>query len=239
MPTCRILIIEDESAVAELISLNLSYAGFEVVCAVDAAQARAVVDGVLPSLVVVDWMLPGQSGVALVRQWRRELRTQALPIIMLTGRSEEADIVAALEAGADDFMTKPFSPSVLFARINALLRRRAPETLDVSVALGPLSMDPATHRVSAGGNQVKLNPTEFKLLHFLMTYPHQVHSRKMLLDRIWGDHVFIEERTVDVHIKRLRTALSGFGRGAMIETVRGSGYRLTLEAEEVCLSSND
>ena len=233
MPRCRILIVEDEPAIVELISINLSYAGFEVVCAVDAGQAQATVNGVLPSLAVVDWMLADQSGVALVRQWRREPRTHALPVIMLTGRSEEADIVAGLEAGADDYLTKPFSPSVLFARINALLRRRAPETLDVTVVVGPLSIDPMTHRVSSRGGQVKLNPTEFKLLHFFMAYPNQVHSRKMLLDRIWGDHVFIEERTVDVHIKRLRTALSSFGCDAMVETVRGTGYRLAHETEGV------
>ena len=231
MPRCQILIVEDEPAIAELISINLNYAGFEVVRAVDAGQAQKIVNEVLPSLVVVDWMLPGQSGVALVRQWRHEPRTQVLPIIMLTGRSEEADTVAGLEAGADDFMTKPFSPSVLLARINALLRRRAPETLDVSVVIGPLSIDPATHRVRAHGSPVTLNPTDFKVLHFLMTYPDQVHTRKMLLDRIWGDHVFIEERTIDVHIKRLRSALGSFGCAAMVQTVRGSGYRLVHEAE--------
>ena len=234
MSKCRILIVEDEPAIAELISLNLRHAGFETTCAVDATQAQTAVDGILPGLAIVDWMLPGLSGVALVRQWRREPRTQALPIIMLTGRCEEKDIVAGLEAGADDYLGKPFSPSVLFARINALLRRRAPESLDVAVVVGSLSIDPATHRVSAHGSDVKLNPTEFKLLHFLMTYPQRVHTRKVLLDRIWGDHVFIEERTIDVHIKRLRMALSRFSCDAMVETVRGSGYRLVIDEPAVC-----
>lgn len=234
MSKCRILIVEDEPAIAELISLNLRHAGFETTCAVDATQAQTAVDGILPGLAIVDWMLPGLSGVALVRQWRREPRTQALPIIMLTGRCEEKDIVAGLEAGADDYLGKPFSPSVLFARINALLRRRAPESLDVAVVVGSLSIDPATHRVSAHGSDVKLSPTEFKLLHFLMTYPQRVHTRKVLLDRIWGDHVFIEERTIDVHIKRLRMALSRFSCDAMVETVRGSGYRLVIDEPAVC-----
>jgi two-component system, OmpR family, phosphate regulon response regulator PhoB len=234
MPQCRILVVEDEPAIAELISLNLHHAGLEVTCVTDAGQAQAVVNGVLPSLAVVDWILPGQSGVALVRQWRREPRTQALPIVMLTGRSKDADVVAGLDAGADDYLTKPFSPKLLFARINALLRRRAPETLNVRVVLGPLSLDPATRRASAQNHEVQLNPTEFKLLHFFMTYPHQVHTRKMLLDRVWGDHVFIEERTIDAHIKRLRVALSRFSCDAMVETVRGAGYRLALEAPAVC-----
>ena len=234
MPKCRILVVEDESAIAELISLNLRHAGFQVECASDAGQAQVAIDGILPQLIIVDWMLPGLSGVGLVRQWRREARTQALPIIMLTGRCDEEDVVAGLEAGADDYLFKPFSPSVLFARINALLRRRSPEVLDAAIVVGPLAIDPATHRVVAQGIEVKLNPTEFKLLHFLMTYPQRVHTRKTLLDRIWGDHVFVEERTIDVHIKRLRSALSRFGCDAMVETVRGTGYRLVLEMPAVC-----
>jgi two-component system, OmpR family, phosphate regulon response regulator PhoB len=223
----RILVVEDESAIAELISLNLRHAGFEVTIAGDAEQALVAVDGVLPSLVVLDWMLPGQSGHALARQWRSEPRTRALPIIMLTARAEEADKVSGLDAGADDYLTKPFSANELLARIRALLRRRAPDALDAAVEVGALTINPATRRVTSKGREVKIGATEFKLLHFLMTHPERVHSRAQLLDRVWGDHVFIEERTVDVHVKRLREALSHVSCQQMIETVRGAGYRLS------------
>jgi two-component system phosphate regulon response regulator PhoB len=223
----RILVVEDEAAIAELISLNLRHAGFEVTIAGDAEQALVAVDGVLPSLVVLDWMLPGQSGHALARQWRSEPRTRALPIIMLTARAEEADKVSGLDAGADDYLTKPFSANELLARIRALLRRRAPDALDAAVEVGALTINPATRRVTSKGREVKVGATEFKLLHFLMTHPERVHSRTQLLDRVWGDHVFIEERTVDVHVKRLREALSHVSCQHMIETVRGAGYRLS------------
>jgi two-component system phosphate regulon response regulator PhoB len=223
----RILVVEDEAAIAELISLNLRHAGFEVTIAGDAEQALVAVDGVLPSLVVLDWMLPGQSGHALARHWRSEPRTRALPIIMLTARAEEADKISGLDAGADDYLTKPFSANELLARIRALLRRRAPDALDAAVEVGALTINPATRRVTSKGREVKIGATEFKLLHFLMTHPERVHSRTQLLDRVWGDHVFIEERTVDVHVKRLREALSQVGCQHMIETVRGAGYRLS------------
>ncbi len=223
----RILVVEDESAIAELISINLRHAGFEVTIAGDAEQAQVAVDGVLPSLVVLDWMLPGRSGHALARQWRTEPRTRALPIIMLTARAEESDMISGLDAGADDYLTKPFSANELLARIRALLRRRAPEALDAAVEVGLLTLNPATRRVTSQGREVKIGATEFKLLHFLMTHPERVHSRAQLLDRVWGDHVFIEERTVDVHVKRLREALGTVACQHMIETVRGAGYRLT------------
>jgi len=223
----RILVVEDEAAIAELISLNLRHAGFEVTIAGDAEQALIAVDGVLPSLVVLDWMLPGQSGHALARHWRGEPRTRSLPIIMLTARAEDADKVAGLDAGADDYLTKPFSANELLARIRALLRRRAPDALDAVVEVGVLTINPATRRVMSKGREVKIGATEFKLLHFLMTHPERVHSRTQLLDRVWGDHVFIEERTVDVHVKRLREALSQVDCQHMIETVRGAGYRLS------------
>jgi two-component system phosphate regulon response regulator PhoB len=226
----RILVVEDESAIAELISINLRHAGFEVTLAGSASQAQYEVDRVLPDLVVLDWMLPGQSGVALARQWRGAARTKELPIIMLTARADEGDKIAGLDAGADDYVTKPFSTNELLARIRAVLRRKAPEALDSAVEIGPLLLDPGTRRVSREGVEVKLGPTEFRLLHFLMTHPERVHSRSQLLDRVWGDHVFIEERTIDVHVKRLREALERVQCARMIETVRGAGYRLTQQS---------
>ncbi|HEU4459043.1 MAG TPA: phosphate regulon transcriptional regulator PhoB [Methylibium sp.] len=223
----RVLVVEDESAIAELISINLRHAGFEVTIAATADQAQFEIDRVLPDLVILDWMLPGQSGLALAKKWRGESRTRELPLIMLTARADEGDKVAGLDAGADDYLTKPFSTHELMARIRAVLRRKAPEALDSAVELGALKLDPSTRRVSRGEQDVKIGPTEFRLLHFLMTHPERVHSRAQLLDRVWGDHVFIEERTVDVHVKRLREALSPVGCAQMIETVRGAGYRLT------------
>jgi two-component system phosphate regulon response regulator PhoB len=208
----------------------LSHAGYEVTVAATADQAIAEVDRVLPDLVVLDWMLPGQPGVALAKRWRSQSRTRELPIIMLTARAQEGDKVAGLDAGADDYLTKPFSTNELLARIRAVLRRKAPEALDTLVSLGGLSLDPATRRVTRDDKEVKVGPTEFRLLHFFMTHPERVHSRAQLLDRVWGDHVFIEERTVDVHVKRLREALEPVQCSRMIETVRGSGYRLTQHA---------
>lgn len=223
----RVLVVEDESAIAELISINLRHAGYEVTLAASADAAQLEVDRVLPDLVILDWMLPGQSGLSLAKRWRGESRTRELPIIMLTARADEGDKVSGLDAGADDYLTKPFSTQELMARIRAVLRRRAPEALDSAVELGALRLDPATRRVSRGDMDIKVGPTEFRLLHFLMTHPERVHSRAQLLDRVWGDHVFIEERTVDVHVKRLREALAPSGCAGMIETVRGAGYRLT------------
>ena len=222
----RILIVEDEPAIAELIAINLRHAGFEVTIAGDADQAQASLDQVLPHLVILDWMLPGTSGHSLARQWRAAPRTRELPIIMLTARAEEADKVSGLDAGADDYLAKPFSINELLARIRALLRRRSPSALDAVVEVGALSLNPATRRVVGHGREVKIGATEFKLLHFLMAHPERVHSRSQLLDRVWGDHVFIEERTVDVHIKRLRETLAAVDCQHMIETVRGAGYRL-------------
>ena len=231
MPMTRILIVEDEPAIAELLAINLRHAGYEVNQAVDAEQAMAAVDRVLPDLVLLDWMLPGQSGLALARAWRAAARTRPLPIIMLTARAEEADKLAGLDSGADDYITKPFSPKELLARVRAVLRRKAPQALDDAVVVGTLTIDPATRRVTAllAGQacEAKVGPTEFRLLHFLMTHPERVHSRAQLLDRVWGDHVFIEERTVDVHIKRLREALAAVQCAHFVETVRGVGYRLT------------
>jgi two-component system phosphate regulon response regulator PhoB len=226
----QIVVVEDEPAIAELISINLRHAGHEVTIAATAEAARQEIDAMLPDLVVLDWMLPGQSGLALARHWRANARTRELPIIMLTARGEEVDKVAGLDAGADDYLTKPFSTQELMARIRAVLRRKLPEALDDVVELAGLRIDPSTHRISRGEVDLKMGPTEFRLLHFLMTHPERVHSRAQLLDRVWGDHVFIEERTVDVHVKRLREALSPAQCAGMVETVRGAGYRLTRHA---------
>ncbi len=202
-----------------------------VFLAVDAQGAQAEVDRELPDLVLLDWMLPGQSGVQLARQWRSQARTRDLAVIMLTARAEEADKIVGLDAGADDYLTKPFSTKELMARMRAVLRRKAPEALDAAVDVAGLRLDPATRRVTRalpeGMRELRLGPTEFRLLHFLMTHPERVHSRAQLLDRVWGDHVFIEERTVDVHVKRLREALAPADCAGLIETVRGAGYRLS------------
>lgn len=231
MTAPRLLVVEDEPSIAELVSINLRHAGFLVSIAGTAEEARQAVDQELPGLVVLDWMLPDRSGIALCRQWRAEGRTRDLPVIMLTARAEEADQVQGLEAGADDYLVKPFSPRTLVARVRAVLRRRSPQALDDAVQVGALRLDPGTRRVTGttAGTPVefRLGPTEFRLLHYLMTHPERVHSRAQLLDRVWGDHVFIEERTVDVHVKRLREALSAADCAGMVETVRGAGYRLT------------
>jgi len=221
----RILIVEDEAPIAELLAVNLRHGGFTPVHAEDDEAARREISAVLPDVIVLDWMLPGTSGVQLARQWRSEARTRHIPILMLTARGDERDKIAALDAGADDYITKPFSPQELLARIRAVLRRRAPEQIQDSVTIGALTLDAATCRVTWQGQALKPGPTEFRLLHYLMKYPERVHSRARLLDKIWGDHVFIEERTVDVHIKRLRESLGAAAH--MVETVRGAGYRLT------------
>jgi two-component system, OmpR family, phosphate regulon response regulator PhoB len=221
----RVLIVEDEPSIAELVSVNLRHNGLQPVWAEDGAAAQRELDAVLPDVILLDWMLPGQSGLQLARKWRSEVRTKGIPILMLTARGDEPDKVAGLDAGADDYITKPFSTQELLARIRAVLRRRAPEQVSDSVAIAALALDAATHRVTWRGQPVKVGPTEFKLLHYLMKHPERVHSRSQLLDKVWGDHVFIEERTVDVHVKRLRESLGG--AGLMIETVRGAGYRLS------------
>ena len=227
----EILVVEDESAIAELISIHLRHAGHAVRLATNAEQAQAEVNAQLPDLVILDWMLPGQSGLWLAQRWRSQARTRELALIMLTARADEADKVRGLDiGGADDYLTKPFSPQELMARIRAVLRRKAPEALDAPVEVGALRIDPATRRVTRDATEARLGPTEFRLLHFLMTHPERVHSRAQLLDRVWGDHVYIEERTVDVHVKRLREALAPLACAAMIETVRGAGYRLTAQA---------
>jgi two-component system phosphate regulon response regulator PhoB len=221
-----ILAVEDEPAILELLRINLADAGYSVQAAPDAETAQSLLKETLPDLVLLDWMLPGLSGLALAKQLRADARTRELPIIMVTARGDEADKIAGLEAWVDDYVTKPFSPRELKARIKAVLRRRAPEAAQEILTAGPLKLDPATHRVTVDDRPVHLGPTEFRLLRFLLARPERVHTRAQLLDQVWGDHVYIEERTVDVHVRRLRLALEPFGQDGLIETVRGSGYRL-------------
>lgn len=226
-----ILVVEDEPAIAELLSVNLGFAGHKVLVAENAEIAQSIVEGQLPDLILLDWMLPGMSGVRYARKLRTDERTKEIPIIMLTARTDEGDKVEGLETGADDYITKPFSPKELMARIKAVMRRRAPQLTNDTVEIGGLRLDPATHRlwgtVDGQAAALDLAPTEFRLLHFFMTHAERVHSRAQLLDQVWGDHVFVEERTVDVHIRRLRKALEPTGHDRLIETVRGSGYRFS------------
>jgi two-component system, OmpR family, phosphate regulon response regulator PhoB len=222
-----VLVVEDEAAIAELIAVNLRHNGFRPTWAMDSATAQRELDAAIPDLILLDWMLPGESGLVLAKRWRADARTKSVPIIMLTARGDEADRVAGLDAGADDYIAKPFSTKELLARVRAVLRRRTPEQAGEALSVAALILDPATHRVSFQGQALKLGPTEFKLLHYLMGHAERVHSRAQLLDKVWGDHVYIEERTVDVHVKRLREALGS--AGAMVETVRGAGYRLTAQ----------
>ena len=207
-----ILVVEDEPGIQELISYGLRQTGHEIFCAGDAEQAMKIVNDVLPDLVLLDWMLPGMSGIELAKILRRNPRTKKIPIIMLTARSEECDKISGLEIGADDYITKPFSIRELVARIKAVLRRRSPESADDVVEISELRLDPVTHRVTVNDHEVILGPTEFRLLYFLMTHTERVHSRSQLLDGVWGDHVFVEDRTVDVHIRRLRKILEPVGK---------------------------
>ena len=225
--TPRVLIVEDEPAIAELISINLRHNGLSPLWVENGELAQREIDTVLPDLILLDWMLPGESGVMLARKWRSDPRTKGVPIIMLTAKVDEDDKVKGLDAGADDYITKPFSVSEMLARIRAVLRRRAPEQAVPNVSVGELTLDGATYRVSYQGEPLKIGPTEFKLSSYLMHHAERVHTRSQLLDKVWGDHVFIEERTVDVHIKRLRESLGK--AGVMVETVRGTGYRLTAQ----------
>jgi two-component system phosphate regulon response regulator PhoB len=223
--TPTILVVEDEPAIQELLAVNLRHNGFLVVRAGSAEEAESAINAALPDLLVLDWMLPGKSGVALAKKLRSDERTRELPIIMLTARVHEEDKILGLEAGADDYVTKPFSPKELVARVRAVLRRRQPHLAGDVVEVGTLSLNPSTHRVISAGQPVEMGPTEFRLLLFFMSHPERVYSRAQLLDEVWGDHVFIEERTVDVHIRRLRATLEPTGEHERVETVRGAGYR--------------
>jgi two-component system phosphate regulon response regulator PhoB len=223
----HILLVEDEPSIAELLRFTLHGVGFATSIASDAAQARKLIAAALPHLVLLDWMLPDTSGLALLGEWRREARTAALPVIMLTAKGMEEDKVKGLNEGADDYVTKPFSPKELVARVQALLRRKAPEVGHSSLSYGMLGIDTERHRVTVAGQQIELDQAEFKLLRYLVAHPERIFSRAQLLDKVWGDHTFIEERTVDVHIMRLRKSLGA--AADYIRTVRGMGYKLSSE----------
>jgi two-component system phosphate regulon response regulator PhoB len=227
----QILIVEDEKPIRDMIAFGLRRAGFDVREAEDCSAARASIADHRPDLLLVDWMLPDQSGLELTRAVKRGRDTQDLPVIMLTARADEQDKVTGLEGGADDYVTKPFSPRELLARINAVLRRATPAGATDMLEAEDLKLDLASHRVSAGGEPVSLGPTEYRLLQFFMEHPDRVYSRSQLLDRVWGGNVYVEERTVDVHIRRLRKALEPSGLGRFVQTVRGAGYRFSIRPD--------
>lgn len=226
-----ILVVEDDPSIRELLSINLETSGHRVIEAASAEEAEKLITVSLPDLILLDWMLPGKSGPQFATNLRDKERTKDVPIIMLTARTDEQDRVTGLEVGADDYMVKPFSPRELIARIKAVLRRRKPQLTEDKVTVDGLVLDPVTHRVYANDQSLMIGPTEFRLLHFFMTHPERVHSRSQLLDKVWGDHVFVEERTVDVHIRRLRSLLEATGHDCLIQTVRGSGYRFSPQTD--------
>jgi two-component system phosphate regulon response regulator PhoB len=227
----QILIVEDEKPIRDMIAFGLRRAGFQVREAEDCASARASIADARPDLILIDWMLPDQSGLELTRAVKRGRDTQDLPVIMLTARADEHDKVSGLEGGADDYVTKPFSPRELLARINAVLRRASPGADGEPLEAGGVILDVASHRVTVDGQNVALGPTEYRLLQFFMEHPERVYSRSQVLDRVWGGNVYVEERTVDVHIRRLRKALERSGRDGLVQTVRGSGYRFSTRPE--------
>ncbi len=231
MTAKRILIVEDEPAIRQMIAFGLRRAGFEVREAVDYREAREALADQRPDLVLIDWMLPDMSGLELTRTLKRDRDTRELPVIMLTARAEEGDKVAGLETGADDYITKPFSPRELVARINAVLRRSGAVSLDHVVEFEALKLDQQGQRITVGEQTVPLGPTEYRMLEFFMTHPERVFSREQLLDRLWGGNVYVEERTIDVHVRRLRKSLEKFGLERFVQTVRGSGYRFSAKAE--------
>jgi two-component system phosphate regulon response regulator PhoB len=231
MSATSILVIEDEPAIQELVAYTCTAQGYEVRRAESVSAARSAIDRELPDLVLLDWMLPDRSGIELLRDLRAQDRTRVVPVIMLTARGAEADRVVGLDTGADDYVVKPFSPRELISRIRAVFRRRAPEHSGETLSYGPLNVDPARHEIQVDGRSIKMGLAEFKLLRFLMGHPERVFSRTQLLDSVWGDHVFIEERTVDVHVLRLRKALALGGAQRLIQTVRGLGYRLSARTD--------
>ena len=230
MSARRILIVEDEKPIRDMIAFGLRRAGFEVMEADDTRSARTSIADSRPDLILVDWMLPDASGLELTRALKKDKDTREVPVIMLTARAEEQDKVAGLEGGADDYVTKPFSPREVLARINAVLRRSSPASTEEIIDVGQLRLDAAGHRVLCGEATVVLGPTEYRLLAFFITHAERVYSRSQLLDRVWGGNVYVEERTVDVHIRRLRKALETFGCDGYVQTVRGAGYRFSTRA---------
>ena len=225
----NILVVEDEPAIQELLALNITQAGHNAMRALSAEHAQELLRETMPDLILLDWMLPGINGLEFARKLKSDPLTKSIPIIMLTARGDEYDKVRGLEVGADDYVTKPFSPRELNARIKAVLRRRAPQMTDDPIEVSVLRLDPTTHRVIGQDKIIDLGPTEFRLLHFFMSNAERVHTRSQLLDKVWGDRVFVEDRTVDVHIRRLRNALSVSGHQNLIQTVRGAGYRLSVQ----------
>ena len=223
----NVLIVEDESPILELLALNISQAGYNPLRAISAEHAEKLINEALPDIILLDWMLPGMSGIDFAKKLRSNALTKSIPIIMLTARSDELDKVKGLEVGADDYITKPFSPRELNARIKAVLRRKAPELTEDLLEINGLKLDPISHRVSGNNKPLEMGPAEFRLLHFFMSNPERVYSRSQLLDKVWGSQIFIEDRTVDVHIRRLRNILTQSQHEGLIQTVRGSGYRLS------------
>jgi len=223
----NILIVEDEGPILELLALNISQAGYNPLRAISAEHAEKLINEALPDIILLDWMLPGMSGIDFAKKLRSNALTKTIPIIMLTARSDELDKVKGLEIGADDYITKPFSPRELNARIKAVLRRKAPELTEDILKINGLELNPVSHRVTGNNKPLEMGPTEFRLLHFFMSNPERVYSRSQLLDKVWGSQIFIEDRTVDVHIRRLRNILTQSQHENLIQTVRGSGYRLS------------
>ena len=229
----HILIVEDEAAIATLIRFNLQPAGFQVSVSGSVEESKILINKQLPDLILLDWMLPQTSGVQFVGQLRADSRTRELPIILLTARSEDVDKETGLNQGADDYITKPFSPRELVARVNALLRRRAPQKTENIIRLSSLTLDPSQFSVQVADKKIEFSPSEFKLLHFFMTHPNRIYTRRQLLDLVWGDHIFVEERTIDVHIRRLRRGLESVNLAHWVQTIRGSGYQFSPDKTEV------
>ena len=223
----RVLVVEDETPIREMLCFVLEQKGFEPIEAADFDQGLAKVCEPFPDLILLDWMLPGGTGIQFIKQLKQDELTRQIPIIMLTARGEEEDKVRGLEAGADDYITKPFPPKELTARLKAVIRRAVPTSTEEVIEIQGLKLDPVSHRVTVEDQPLDMGPTEFRLLHFFMTHPERVYSREQLLNNVWGTNVYVEDRTVDVHIRRLRKAVAGAGHDALIQTVRGAGYRFS------------
>ncbi|MEM0514127.1 MULTISPECIES: phosphate regulon transcriptional regulator PhoB [Pseudoalteromonas] len=223
----KVLVVDDEAPIREMLVFVLEQNGFQAIEAEDYDSAIAAMVEPYPDMVLLDWMLPGGSGIQIAKKFKQNEHTRQIPIIMLTARGEEEDKVRGLEVGADDYVTKPFSPKELMARIKAVIRRVAPTSLEEAIEVHGLRLDPISHRVTSQGSELDMGPTEFRLLHFFMTHPERVYSREQLLDHVWGTNVYVEDRTVDVHIRRLRKAISPKGHDRLVQTVRGAGYRFS------------